>query len=60
MGIVHADVFDAKGKLLKEFAPKTFKKINGQWQLEEMEMRNEQADSRTSIIFDLKKAALKK
>ena len=60
MGIVHADVFDAKGKLLKEFAPKTFKKINGQWQLEEMEMRNEQADSRTSIIFDLKKAAPKK
>jgi hypothetical protein len=54
MGIVHADVFDAKGKLLKEFAPKTFKKINGQWQLKEMEMRNEQANSRTSIIFDLK------
>jgi len=60
LGIVHADVFDAKGKLLKEFAPKEFKKINGQWQLKEMEMRNEQADSRTSIIFDLKTAAPKK
>ena len=31
-----------------------FKKINGQWQLKEMEMRNEQTDTRTSIIFDLK------
>ena len=54
MGIVHADVFDAKDRLLKEFAPKDFKKINGQWHLERMEMRNEQANSRTEIIFDLK------
>ena len=53
-GIVHADIFDSKGKLLKVFAPKSFKKINGQWQLREMEMRNEQTDTRTSIIFDLK------
>ncbi len=55
-GIVHADIFDAKGKLLKVFSPKSFKKINGQWQLKEMEMRNEQIDTRTSIIFDLKAA----
>ncbi|MDP7011126.1 MAG: outer membrane lipoprotein-sorting protein [Verrucomicrobiota bacterium] len=53
-GIVHADIFDAKGKLMKVFSPKSFKKINGQWQLKEMEMRNEQTDTRTSIIFDLK------
>ena len=53
-GIVHADIFDSKGKLLKVFAPKSFKKINGQWQLKEMEMRNEQTNTRTSIIFDLK------
>jgi hypothetical protein len=59
-GIVHADAYDAKGKLLKIFAPKSFKRIQGQWQLKEMEMRNEQADSRTSIIFELKKAAPKK
>ena len=53
-GIVHADIFDSKGKLLKVFSPKSFKKINGQWQLKEMEMRNEQTNTRTSIIFDLK------
>ena len=53
-GIVHADIFDLKGKLLKVFSPKSFKKINGQWQLKEMEMRNEQTNTRTSIIFDLK------
>jgi len=59
MGIVHADVYDAKGKLLKEFSPRSFAKINGQWHLKEMEMRNEQADSRTAIIFDLKAAPVK-
>jgi len=53
-GIVHADIFDSKGKLLKVFEPKSFKKINGQYQLKEMEMRNEQTNTRTSIIFDLK------
>ena len=52
-GIVHADAFDAKGKLLKEFDPKEFKKVNGQWQLQEMEIRNVQTKSRTRIEFDL-------
>ncbi len=53
LGIVHADAYDFDNKLLKEFAPKKFRKVNGQWQLEEMEIRNEQTDTRTSIIFDL-------
>ncbi len=53
LGIVHADAYDFDNKLLKEFAPKKFRKVKGQWQLEEMEIRNEQADTRTSIIFDL-------
>jgi hypothetical protein len=50
-GIVHADAYDAKGKLLKEFDPKDFKKVNGEWQLEEMEIYNRQTDSRTRIEF---------
>jgi len=54
MGIVRAELFDRKGKLLKIFEPKSFKKIDGQWHLKEMEMRNEQANTRTSIVFDLK------
>jgi hypothetical protein len=54
-GIVQAEAYDAKGKLLKEFAPKSFKKVNGQWELQEMEIRNVQTGSRTRLEFDLKK-----
>jgi Outer membrane lipoprotein-sorting protein len=53
-GILEAEVYDAQGKLLKEFEPKSFKKVNGQWELQEMEIRNVQTGSRTRIEFDLK------
>ena len=56
MGIVRAELYDSKSKLLKIFEPKSFKKINGQWHLKEMEMRNEQTNTRTSILFDLEEA----
>jgi hypothetical protein len=54
-GIVHAEAYDAQNKLLKEFDPKSFKKVNGQWELQEMEIRNVQTGSRTRLEFDLKK-----
>jgi hypothetical protein len=54
-GIVHAEAYDAQNKLLKEFDPKSFKKVNGQWELQEMEIRNVQTGSRTRLDFDLKK-----
>ena len=54
MGIVRAELFDTQGKLLKIFEPKAFKKIDGQWHLKEMEMRNDQTGSRTAIVFELK------
>ncbi len=54
LGIVHAEAYDANGKLLKVFDPKSFKKVNGQWELQDMEIRNAQTKSRTSIKFDLK------
>ena len=53
MGIVCAEAYDTRGKLLKEFEPKRFQKVNGQWRLKEMEIRNEQTDTRTSLIFDV-------
>jgi hypothetical protein len=53
-GIVQAEAYDFKNKLLKEFAPKSFKKVNGQWELQDMEIRNVQTGSRTRIEFDLK------
>jgi hypothetical protein len=52
-GIVHAEAYDANGKLLKEFDPKSFKKVNGQWELQEMEIRNVQTGSRSRLEFDL-------
>jgi hypothetical protein len=54
LGIVQAEAYDAKGKLLKEFYPKSFKKVNGQWDLQEMEIRNDQTGSRTRLEFNLK------
>jgi len=55
LGIVQAEAYDAKGELLKEFYPKSFKKVNGQWELQEMEIRNDQTGSRTRLDFDLNK-----
>jgi len=53
-GILHAEAYDAKGHLLKEYDTKKLKKVNGQWQLEEMEIYNDQTGSRTRLDFDLK------
>jgi hypothetical protein len=39
--------------LLKVFDPKSFKKVNGQWELQDMEIRNVQTKSRTRIEFKL-------
>ncbi|HXR46969.1 MAG TPA: outer membrane lipoprotein-sorting protein [Candidatus Limnocylindrales bacterium] len=54
LGIVQAEAYDAKEKLLKEFYPKSFKKVNGQWELQEMEIRNDQTGSRTRLEFNSK------
>ncbi len=54
LGIVQAEAYDAKGKLLKEFYPRSFKKVNGQWELQEMEIRNDQTGSRTRLEFNSK------
>ena len=52
-GIVHADAYDARNEKLKEFDPVNLEKIQGQYQLEEMEMRNRQNGSHTWIKFHL-------
>jgi hypothetical protein len=54
-GIVHAEAYDQGKKLLKEFAPKEFKKVNGRWELSEMEIRNVRTGSRTLLEFELGK-----
>jgi hypothetical protein len=52
-GIVYAEAYDGNGKELKEFIPKDFTKVNGQWQLGEMQISDVQTDSRTTVKFDL-------
>ena len=52
-GIVQAQAYDAQGKLLKEFQPTEFKKINGELQLSEMEMKNVRTGSNSTLILDL-------
>ncbi len=55
LGPLHAEAYDSKGKLLKEYDTKKLRKIKGQWQVEEMEIDNDQTGSRTWLVFDLKK-----
>ena len=52
-GILEAQAYDVNGKLLKEFSPGRMKKVNGQWQLQSMEMNNVQTKSRSRIEFNL-------
>jgi YD repeat-containing protein len=55
LGIVQAYAYDAQGRKLKEFYPKNIEKVNGQYQVQEMEMDNVQTGSRSRIEFDLNK-----
>jgi hypothetical protein len=52
-GIVQAEAYDTNGKELKEFYPKDFKKVDGQWRVGMMEMDNDQTSSRSRLEFDL-------
>jgi len=52
-GIIFAEAFDAQDRKIKEFEPKGFKKVHGQWQLEGMQIRNLATGTRTRIEFHL-------
>ena len=52
-GTVYAIAYDANNKKLKEFEPKAVEKVNDQYELKSMEIRNEQTDTRTTIVFNL-------
>jgi len=55
LGIIEAYAYDAKGKELKIFTPKDYKKVNGQWQVLTFVIENTQTGSRSRLEFDLKK-----
>ena len=52
--VVHAEAFDSSNQIIKKFDPKNLEKINGQYELESMEIRSPKAGSRTILEFDLK------
>ncbi|MGA3182761.1 MAG: outer membrane lipoprotein-sorting protein [Verrucomicrobiota bacterium] len=56
-GLLIAEAFDANGSRLKSFSlhGSSFKKVNGQYQLEKMEMVNEKTGSHTVLKFDMLK-----
>ena len=52
-GLMHADAYDAQRNVLKRFDPKSLEKVEGEYQLEEIEMRNPKTGSGTVIKFNL-------
>ena len=56
-GILLAEGYDVRNKLVKEFSlhGSSFKKVNGQWRLEKMDMHNAKTGSQTVLKFDLPK-----
>jgi hypothetical protein len=54
-GLLQAEAYDAQSRKLKVFEPKSFEKVNGSWQLEEIQIRNVQSGSSTRLEFELRK-----
>lgn len=49
--LIYAEAYDLQNKRYKVFSLKGFKKINGRWQVKDLELRNDKADSRTRLEF---------
>lgn len=52
-GLIIAEAFDQQNKSIKEFSVRSVKKVQGEWQLNEMEMGDKRAGSTTRIDFDV-------
>lgn len=52
-GLLRAEAYDSNRKLIKEFSLRSFSKINGHWELKEIEIRNALTDATTRLEFDL-------
>ena len=53
-GILLADIYSGEAKPVKRFAVKGLTKKNGQWQVDEMEMRDTKTGTRSRLHFHLK------
>ena len=53
-GLLIAEGYDAQGHLIKEFSlhGSSFKKVNGHWRLEKMDIRNLRIHSQTELKYD--------
>jgi hypothetical protein len=51
-GLIRAEAYDLENKLAKEFTVQSFSKVNDQWQVKKMEIRNLQLDSRTLLVMN--------
>jgi hypothetical protein len=58
-GPIAAEAFGADGKLMKEFSIKGLTKVEGRWELEEMEIRDVIKKSRTRLEFEFPEAVAK-
>jgi hypothetical protein len=52
-GVVLAKAYNADRRRMKEFVPKRFKKVDGEWHLLEMRIENVISGSETTILFDV-------
>lgn len=52
-GILLAEAYDAQGNKLKDFKIGSFKKVKGKYELQDMEIENPKAKTRTRLEFDL-------
>jgi hypothetical protein len=54
-GLLLADAYDKDGHIVKEFSlhGSSFKKVNGHWRLEKMEIRDKTKHSHTTLKFDI-------
>jgi outer membrane lipoprotein-sorting protein len=54
-GLLIATGFDTNSRAIKDFSlsGSSFKKVNGHWQLEKMEIRNHRLKSQTELKFDI-------
>jgi hypothetical protein len=52
-GILMAEAYDSAGTKLKNFKVGSFKKVRGKYELQDMEIENPKAKTRTKLEFDL-------
>jgi hypothetical protein len=50
-GLIRAEAYDQRGKRFKIFSLKGFEKVDGRWQVKDLEIQNDKTDSRTLLEF---------